>query len=54
MTFRLEAQQIIEKAKMCRERHRFVGRISSGIIEEIEDQCYRSGPIVSLRMTGIF
>jgi len=54
MTFRLEAQQIIEKAKMCRERHRFVGRISSGIIEEIEDQCYRSGPIVSLKMTGIF
>ena len=54
MTFRLEAQQIIEKAKMCRERHRFVGRISSGIIKEIEDQCYRSGPIVSLTMTGIF
>ena len=54
MTFRLEARQIIEKAKICRERHRFVGRISSGIIEEIEDQCYRSGPIVSLTMTGIF
>jgi hypothetical protein len=54
MTFRLEARQIIEKAKICRERHRFVGRISSGIIKEIEDQCYRSGPIVSLTMTGIF
>ena len=54
ITFRLEAQQIIEKAKMCRERHRFVGRISSGILEEIEDQCSRSGPIISLKMTGTF
>lgn len=54
ITTRLEAQQIIEKAKMCRERHRFVGRISSGILEEIEDNCYRSGPIISLRMTGTF
>ena len=54
ITFRLEAQQIIEKAKMCRERHRFVGRISSGTLEEIEDQCSRSGPIISLKMTGTF
>jgi outer membrane receptor for ferrienterochelin and colicin len=54
ITIRLEAQQIIEKAKMCRERRRFVGRISSGALEEIEDQCSRSGPIVSLRMTGTF
>ena len=54
ITFRLEAQQIIEKAKMCRERRRFVGRISSSALEEIEDQCYRSGPIISLRMTGTF
>ena len=54
ITFRLEAQQIIEKAKMCRERRRFIGRISSSALEEIEDQCYRSGPIISLRMTGTF
>ena len=54
ITLRLEGQQIIEKAKMCRERHRYVGRISSGIIEEIEDYCYRSGPIISLRITGTF
>ncbi len=52
ITFRLEAQRIIEKAEMCRERRRFVGRISSGIIEEIEDQCSRSGPAIALRVTG--
>ena len=54
ITFRLEGQQIIEDAKMCRERHRYIGRISSGIIEEIEDYCYRSGPLFSFRMTGTF
>ena len=54
ITFRLEAQRIIEKAEMCRERRRFVGRISSGIIEEIEDQCSRSGPAIALRVTGTF
>ena len=54
VTFRLEAQRIIEKAEMCRERRRFVGRISSGLIEEIEDQCSRSGPMIALRVTGTF
>ena len=54
ITFRLEAQRIIEKAEMCRERRRFVGRISSGIIEEIEDQCNRAGPAITLRVTGTF
>jgi hypothetical protein len=54
ITFRLEAQRIIEKAEMCRERRRFVGRISSGIIEEIGDQCNRSGPVITLRVTGTF
>ena len=54
ITFRLEAQRIIEKAEMCRERRRFIGRISSGIIKEIEDQCNRSGPAITLRVTGTF
>ena len=54
ITFRLEAQRIIEKAEMCRERRRFVGRISSGIIEEIEDQCNRAGPAITLSVTGTF
>ena len=54
MTFRLDALQIINNGQFCRERQRFVGRISSGIIEEIEDQCTASGPTVSLRVSGTF
>ena len=52
--FRLDAQRIINNGEFCRERQRFVGRISSGILEEIEDQCSTSGPVVSLRITGTF
>ena len=52
--FRLDAQRIVNNGEFCRERQRFVGRISSGILEEIEDQCSTSGPVVSLRITGTF
>jgi outer membrane receptor for ferrienterochelin and colicins len=54
MTFRLDAQGIVSNGEFCRERQRYVGRISSGILEEIEDQCSTSGPTVSLSMTGTF
>ena len=54
ITFRLDALRIINNGEFCRERQRFVGRISSGILEEIEDQCTKSGPTVSLRITGTF
>ncbi|NKB32496.1 MAG: hypothetical protein GKR91_05300 [Pseudomonadales bacterium] len=54
ITFRLDADRIINNGEFCRERLRYVGRISSGIIEEIEDQCGSSGPSVSLRVTGTF
>ena len=54
MTFRLDALRIINNGQFCRERQRFAGRISSGIIEEIEDQCTASGPTVSLRVSGTF
>jgi len=54
VTFRLNANQIFNNGENCRERQRFVGRISSGILEEIEDQCSASGPSVSLRVTGTF
>ena len=52
--FRLDAQRIVNNGEFCRERQRFAGRISSGILEEIEDQCSTSGPVVSLRITGTF
>jgi hypothetical protein len=54
MTFRLDAQKIVNNGEFCRERQRYAGRISSGILEEIEDQCSTSGPTVSLSMTGTF
>ena len=54
ITFRLDAQRIVNNGEFCRERQRFVGRISSGIVEEIEDQCYTSGSVFSLRVTGTF
>ncbi|MCH8175881.1 MAG: TonB-dependent receptor [Proteobacteria bacterium] len=54
MTFRLDLSRIISDSEFCRERQRFVGRISSGILEEIEDQCSSSGSSVSLRVNGTF
>ncbi|NKB32497.1 MAG: hypothetical protein GKR91_05305 [Pseudomonadales bacterium] len=54
ITVRLDASRIINNGEFCRERQRFVGRISAGILEEIEDQCQTSGPTVSLRVTGTF
>ena len=54
ITFRMDALRIINNGEFCRERQRFVGRISLGILEEIEDQCSTSGPTVSLRITGTF
>jgi outer membrane receptor for ferrienterochelin and colicins len=54
MTFRLDAQKFVNNGEFCRERQRYAGRISSGILEEIEYQCSTSGPTVSLSMTGTF
>jgi len=52
-TFRLDAMNF-NNAEFCRERQRFVGRISAGILEEIEDQCSSSGRVISLRVNGTF
>ncbi|HIF74250.1 MAG TPA: TonB-dependent receptor [Porticoccaceae bacterium] len=38
----------------CRERQRFVGRISAGILEEIEDRCSNSGRVLTFKVTGTF
>ncbi len=54
MTIRLDVQRFFNNGEFCRERQRFVGRVSSGIIEEIEDQCNTSGRSVSLRINGTF
>ena len=54
MTFRLDVSRFFNDGEFCRERQRFVGRVSSGILEEIEDQCGRSGRTVSLSVNGTF
>ena len=54
ITFRVDLRRFFNDSEFCRERQRFVGRISSGILEEIEDQCNSSGRTVSLRMNGTF
>ncbi len=38
----------------CRERMRFVGRLSAGILEEIENRCSTRGVTTSLKITGTF
>ena len=53
ITFRFDARDAASKDQ-CRERHRYLGPITSGIIEEFEDQCGGSGRVVSLKITGTF
>ena len=53
ITFRVDAMNFTN-AKFCRERQRFVGRISAGILEEIEDQCSGSGRVISFKVNGTF
>jgi len=52
-TFRLDVSSFTN-SKFCRERWRFVGRTSGGILEEIEDQCGNTGRRMSLRVSGTF
>lgn len=53
MTFRFDARNAFDN-KSCRERHRFLGPITSGIISEYEDQCGSSGRLISLKINGTF
>ena len=38
----------------CRERTRFDGRITSGVITEIEDYCLDAARVVSIKINGTF
>ncbi|MDP1931081.1 MAG: TonB-dependent receptor [Gammaproteobacteria bacterium] len=53
ITFRLDARNATNNLQ-CRERHRYLGPITSGIIQEYEDQCGGSGRTVSFRVNGTF
>ncbi|MDT8429608.1 MAG: TonB-dependent receptor [Pseudomonadales bacterium] len=53
-TFRFDARNATNNLS-CRERQRFLGAITSGIIEEIEDQCNNNGGrVLSLKISGTF
>ncbi|MEQ8955597.1 MAG: hypothetical protein RL120_15810 [Gammaproteobacteria bacterium] len=52
-SYRLDVQNAANNVR-CRERRRFVGPISDGILEEIEDQCTTNGVDVSLKTSGTF
>lgn len=53
VTFRFDARDATNNLQ-CRERQRFVGHISAGILEEIEGQCAGSGRVVALKVNGTF
>lgn len=53
LTFRFDAKNILNE-KNCRQRDRYVGRISSGLIEEIEFNCNTTGPVYALKLSGRF
>jgi len=53
LTFRFDARNATRN-NQCRERHRYLGAITSGIIEEYEDQCGTGGRVVSLKINGTF
>lgn len=52
-SFRLDVRDVSSN-EQCRERTRFVGRLSAGIIEEIEDRCSSQGTVMSLKINGTF
>ena len=53
ITYRFDARNANDNMQ-CRERQRFVGRVSDGILEEIEDNCGGSGRTLSLKINGNF
>ncbi|MBT6143687.1 TonB-dependent receptor [bacterium] len=52
-TFRFDVRDLSNNLQ-CRERTRYLGRISAGIIEEIEDQCSSRGRVASLKISGTY
>ena len=52
-TFRFDSYDITSNEN-CNERMRFVGRLSAGILEEIENRCSTRGIVMSLKISGTF
>ncbi len=52
-TYRLDVGQLTDGTQ-CRERWRYVGRLSNNVLEEIEARCTHSGVRPSFSITGTF
>ena len=52
-SWRFDARDLTNN-EQCRERIRYVGRLSAGILEEIENRCSIRGLVMSLKITGTF
>ena len=53
LTYRLFSRNHTDNTQ-CRERRRFLGKISAQILEEIENRCWNDGRVVALRVSGNF
>ncbi len=53
LSFRLDSRNLFD-SQNCRNRIRFDGRRSAGILEEVEYMCNSWGRVISLRMSGTF
>ena len=53
LTYRIDIQNASNHVR-CRERTRFAGRISDDILEEIENQCTKTGLDFSFKVSGTF
>ena len=53
ITFRFDARNAFDGSN-CRKRERYLGPISSGIISETEVNCFSSGRVLSLKVSGNF
>ena len=53
VTFRFDVRNVTD-AYRCRDRTRYVGHVRDNILEEIETNCFGSGRVFSLKMSGTF
>jgi len=53
LTFRFDVRNLTDQPQ-CRLRERYDGRISAGIISEVEDRCSNTGRVLTFRMSGNF
>ena len=53
LTWRFDAQSI-NNPHSCRARYRYLGRVSAGILEELEHRCSYTGRVINLKVSGTF